>query len=110
MDVDQDEIGWGPYLRVKVWVDIIKPLLRGSMINIAGAPTWIPFEYERFPNFIFRRGMIKHASSGCSKGLIVNKMHDSDNCQYGAWLRALASKVTCDTKFGEKNSLWFIVF
>lgn len=30
IDVDRDKIGWGPFLRVRVWVDITKSLPRGS--------------------------------------------------------------------------------
>lgn len=74
-------IGWGPYLIVKIWVDITKPLLRRCMITITGKPTWIPFKYEKFPYFYFRYDLIKHASSRCSKGPNVNKIHDSEQYQ-----------------------------
>lgn len=33
LDVDNEGIGWGPYLRVKDRIDISKPLIRGKLIN-----------------------------------------------------------------------------
>lgn len=37
-DVDSDDLGWGPFLQLKVWVDITKPPIRGSLINNQGNP------------------------------------------------------------------------
>lgn len=54
VDVGQEWLGWGLYLRVKIWVDISIPLLRGSLINLEGIPTWISFKYEGLPNFFFQ--------------------------------------------------------
>lgn len=35
VDVDKDGLGWRPYLRIKVWVDISKPLIHGRfLINV----------------------------------------------------------------------------
>lgn len=34
-------------------------------------------------------GIIKHPSFGCTKGLLNSKMHESNQTQYGPWLRAL---------------------
>lgn len=53
VDVDQDGLGRGPYLHTKIWVDISKPLICGSLINIEGKITWIPLKYECLPNFFF---------------------------------------------------------
>lgn len=36
LDVDYDGIGWGPYLRVKVWLNISRLILRGKLINFVG--------------------------------------------------------------------------
>lgn len=37
LDVDKEGIGWGLYLRVKVWLDISKPLIRDKLLNFAGS-------------------------------------------------------------------------
>lgn len=93
VDVDEDVVGWGPFLRVWVWIDISKPLLRGNLISIEDSPHWIPFKYKRLPKFCFRCGSIRHAKSGCIKGPNVNKLHDAELPQYGAWLRASPTKI-----------------
>lgn len=50
VEVDVNEgIGWGPYLRVQVAVNITKPLL-----TMNGSKVWISFLYERLPTFCFR--------------------------------------------------------
>lgn len=54
VDVDEDGIGWGPFLQVRVWIDITKPLLKGNIILIDNSPCWVPFKYERLPNFCFK--------------------------------------------------------
>lgn len=83
VDVDQDGLGRGPYLHTKIWVDISKPLIYGSLINIEGKITWIPLKYERSPNFCFYCSIIKHPKSGCPKGSSINKIYGNDQTQYG---------------------------
>lgn len=46
IDVDRDGVGCGPYLRVRVWVDSTKPLIRSNLINSFEQPLWIAFKYE----------------------------------------------------------------
>lgn len=97
-EVDSDGLGWGPFLRIKVWVDITKPLIQGSLISNQGNPLWIAFKYKRLPNFYFKCGVIKHSILGCNKSPLSNKMHNMDQTQYGIWLRAPL------TKTGRKGS------
>lgn len=44
--VDKEGIRWGPYLKVKVWVDTSKPLIRGKLINFIDNHSWIAFKYK----------------------------------------------------------------
>lgn len=44
IDVDRERAGWGPYLRLKMWVDISKPLICGSLINVLGKQQWVSFK------------------------------------------------------------------
>jgi hypothetical protein len=53
VDTDSKGIGWGEFLRVKIQVDITKPLQRGRKINIEGNSIWIRFQYKRLPKFCF---------------------------------------------------------
>lgn len=76
IDVNTDRLGWGPYLRIKVWVDITKPLMCGTLLNHEGKLIWIPLKYKRLSNFCFKYGVIKHVVSGCTYSGMVDKIHD----------------------------------
>lgn len=43
VEVDEDGIGWDPYLRAKAAVNITKPLMRGILLNLQGNTYWIVF-------------------------------------------------------------------
>lgn len=62
-DVDKDRVGWGAFLRLKIWVDITKPLVRGYLLHNSNKPLWIFFKYEKLSNFYFNCGLIKHPES-----------------------------------------------
>lgn len=36
IDVNKDSLGWGPFLRIKFWIDITKPFIRGNLFNYKG--------------------------------------------------------------------------
>ena len=51
-DIRLDGIGWGEFLRVRVNVDISKPLCRAKKISFRrGERLWVSFQYERLPYF-----------------------------------------------------------
>lgn len=66
VDTNENEMGWDKYMRVKVVVDITKPLARSRFLNIGDKRLWISFKYERLPNFCFQCGIIKHFKRRCS--------------------------------------------
>lgn len=92
VDIDKDGAGWDHFLRVKILVDITKPLVRGNLINCSCNLLWITFKYEKLPNFCFICGIIKHHSSGCLISALNSKLHDKDQSQYGIWPKASISK------------------
>ena len=59
VDTDAGGMGWGEFLRVKILMDLAKPLQRGRKINIKEKAHWIPFQYEHLPKFYFQCGMPK---------------------------------------------------
>lgn len=87
IDVDKDGLGWGPFLRVRVWVNITKPLSRGTLLKQEGTPIQISFKYERLSNSYFKCGIILHKSSGCNKDGVGVKLHETEPIQYKTWLR-----------------------
>lgn len=66
-EVESDEygIGWGEYLRIKICLDISKPLARGRILKLKETITWVAFQYERLPRFCFQCGAIRHGPAGC---------------------------------------------
>lgn len=54
VDVDEEGVGWGEYLRVRIMLDLSKPLSRGRRLKLKGKSIWIAFQYERIPRFCFK--------------------------------------------------------
>lgn len=54
VDAEESGLAMGRYLRVKVMLDIHKPLMRG------GKQLWCPLRYEFLPNFCYACGLLGH--------------------------------------------------
>lgn len=65
VEMDEDGVGWGEYLRVRICLDLSKPLARGRVLKFNGESTWIAFQYERLPKFCFQCDIIRHGVAGC---------------------------------------------
>ena len=44
VDTDGDGVEWGSVLRIRVIIDIQKPLERGRSLTIAGKTHWVSFQ------------------------------------------------------------------
>ncbi|KAM0891956.1 hypothetical protein ACQ4PT_026068 [Festuca glaucescens] len=88
-DVGDDDYAAGEYLRIKVKINISKPLMRGMMIQVGedGRSKWCPFEYEFLPEFCYICGIIGHDDKSC---LLPAKKGEEK--QFGSWLRAFIPK------------------
>lgn len=95
--VGKDGIGWRPYLRIRVWINLSRPLICGKLIDYDGNQSWISFKYERLPNFCFHCGITKHPVTRCSKGVINSKIHEEE--QLRTWLRASLVKISHKSSF-----------
>lgn len=49
VEVDDDGVGWGEFLRVQVVLDLAKPLSRGRTITLHNKT----FQYEKNPKVLF---------------------------------------------------------
>ena len=67
VDVVEDGMGWGRHLRIRVSIDLLKPLKRGITIHLNGKSHWVTFKYEKLPMFCFNCGRIIHGEKGCTK-------------------------------------------
>lgn len=65
VDVPTDSVGWGRFLRVKVEIQLLKPIARGRLISINGKSVWVSFKYKKLPRMCFTCGWIVHGAEGC---------------------------------------------
>lgn len=78
---------WREYLRVRVTIDVTKPLKRRMKIKKAADDWyWINFKYENVPTFCFICGLLGHSEKFCGR-LFVTPEADIVK-PYGSWLRA----------------------
>jgi hypothetical protein len=94
------------YLRVKIRLDIAKPLARGRVLKINGSDTWVAFQYEGLPKFCYHCGVIKHGVAGClsRKGGIYRG--DSSTQQFGCFLRVPPYNRSFPGKGGYRRSVY----
>jgi hypothetical protein len=62
VEVDDEGVGWGEYLRVHIVLDLTKPISRGRFLHIRDKAHWISFKYEKIPCFCFKCGIVRHGS------------------------------------------------
>lgn len=82
VDIDASGMAWGSFLRVKVLLDISKPLAQGQFINMGEQRFGIPFKYERLPLFCFHYGVIKHSSPTYPNSALGGNLRGGATPQY----------------------------
>jgi hypothetical protein len=82
VETDEDGIGWGKFLRVRIKIKFLRPIPRGQRVKLKGNSERISFQYERLPRICLNCRVIKHGSGGCS-----NPRPHGGEPQYGPWLR-----------------------
>lgn len=60
IDVNDDDTRWGEYLRIRVEINLNKPLTRGRALEFKRKKLWIPLKYEKLSRFYFLYGSIAH--------------------------------------------------
>lgn len=82
---------WREYMRIRVQMDITKPIRRRMKIRKSGNEwSWITFKYENIPTFCFICGIIGHSDKFCSK--LFDTPENAIIRPYGAWMRAQLRK------------------
>lgn len=78
---------WKPYVRVRVAMNVDKPLKRRMKIKRKGDVwSWINFKYERLSTFCFVCGKLEHAERDCN--VVYDNPEKTIVRAYGPWLRA----------------------
>ena len=91
----EEEVGNGKYMRVRVRVDITKPLCRGRKIGLGnGAEGWLSFQYERLLNFCYWCGIPTHGERDCEEWLSTLVHLRERPLEYGTWLRANGERLS----------------
>ncbi len=90
VDVPENGIGWGRFLRIRVEIDVTKPLLRGKILECEdGKPFWVDFRYKHLPIFCYRCGRIGHSGNECVEGRRSGGDQMVSTDRFGSWLRAV---------------------
>ena len=84
VDTDGGQMAWGRYLRVRVIINIKKPLKRGSKVTILGGDNVIAvFKYEKLPDFCYMCGCLDHQENDCDKVVSLLKDGGKIRKEYG---------------------------
>ncbi|KAL3524671.1 hypothetical protein ACH5RR_013043 [Cinchona calisaya] len=62
---NNEDVAWERYLRIRVIINIAKPLLKGMKFMFNGEECSVFFRYERLPNFCYTYGKIGHVEKEC---------------------------------------------
>jgi hypothetical protein len=65
LDVGEEGVGWGCYLRIRVVLELGRPLARGIFLYLSGKDIWVHFKYKKLSKFCFSCGSITHGGGGC---------------------------------------------
>ncbi|KAL0430277.1 UNVERIFIED_CONTAM: hypothetical protein Sradi_0653700 [Sesamum radiatum] len=80
---------WGSSMRIRVFVDVTKPLKRVLKIRTTlGDEQLLSFTYERLPNFCYLCGCLGHLSKFCELRFAENFTDPGEATPFGPWLRA----------------------
>lgn len=78
---------WRDYFRVRVTIDVTKPLKRRMKIKKSAEDWyWITFKYENAPTFCFICGILGHSEKFCSR--LFHTPEAEIVKLYGSWMRA----------------------
>ena len=86
---DLGEMKGGNFMRVRVEVDIIKPLCGGRKISWdQSSEGWVVFMYERLPNICYCCGIVSHDDKDCLLWLNSKGALQIEEQQFKPWIRA----------------------
>ena len=90
IELEEDDFGLDRYRRVKLLIDVNKPLRRNQHIrNKCGDVVRIDFKYERLPFFCFHCGILGHSEKDCNH---VSEDLIEKGYGWGLWIKASPRK------------------
>ncbi|KAL5757093.1 hypothetical protein ACOSQ2_021839 [Xanthoceras sorbifolium] len=90
IDVGSSGDYFGKFLRIRVCVDIQKPLHKALRVKLDGVnkEKTLLLKYERLPEHCYLCGMLGHSFRECSQCDESNFNGDVSTLPYGVWMRA----------------------
>ncbi|KAL0456836.1 UNVERIFIED_CONTAM: hypothetical protein Slati_1022800 [Sesamum latifolium] len=89
-DQQKEPEAWGSFMRLRVTMDVTKPLPRVLKIRtVLGDEQLVSFSYERLPNFCYLCGCLGHISKWCKSRFLDGFVDPGENTPYGPWLLAM---------------------
>ncbi|KAK3225143.1 hypothetical protein Dsin_005005 [Dipteronia sinensis] len=85
---------WGKFLRVRVRIDITKPLKRCLKVRLEGfeKATMAPIHYERLLDFCFTCRKLGHVMRDCADVEARNEALQGNATRYGVWMKVAATE------------------
>lgn len=93
VDCSANSIAWGRCLRVRVLINVTKPLARGTKVNFDGYSSVVIFCYEKLSDFCYICGTLDHVERDCPISFTNNFNSSRELRQFEPWLRADGLKV-----------------
>lgn len=93
ISVDSSLDLFGKFIRVKVGVDVTRPLKRGVNVLVGGEKLWLPVKYEALPTYCYNCGLLGHTFKYCES---INRLEDVDplDLPFGPLIKASPLKKT----------------
>lgn len=91
IEVEKDGVGWDISARVRVMMDVTKPLRRVQQISWRNGSVLVEIKYKRLPTFCYvcGHGIIGHIERDC---MVIGDDDNIKNKQWGSWLRASSKR------------------
>ena len=84
---DAEEFEGGNFMRVRMPIDITKPLSRGQKVKFSyGEVGWVSFKHERLPNLCHWCGRLTHRDLECSLWQNRKAARPEKAQKFGPWL------------------------
>jgi hypothetical protein len=86
--VAEDNVGCGRYLRIRVAINLYRPLEWGMTLFLTGNSCWVSFKYEKLIVLCFNCGRILQSPKGRSDLHSKKMSHEEGSKGWGLWLYA----------------------
>ncbi|CAO2816197.1 unnamed protein product [Amaranthus hypochondriacus] len=105
--VKADEKDYREYIRLRVGINLDKPLLRGTWLPRKNDKAWVKFKYEKLPNYCYVCGYLGHVEDECDKVFSFPALLDALRQYPSELLRAQAGRRIATDAVGER---WLVKF